>query len=153
MNDGAGFERDLFQGDEPTDVVFDSLWVTYSQFWLVPVAGPYPEVTTAIPVGDAIAANGEVVGLPTKNSAGDVRVALSVWSATPPDGHGTLLGSASIVVEGRELRLINVEGREPGPVLVLDDDGTYEVRVWRSEPAEVTPEFFDIRVWQNPNAR
>ncbi|MGW3521383.1 hypothetical protein [Streptomyces hydrogenans] len=152
MDDGAGFERDLFQGNEPTDVVFDSLWVTYSEFWLAPAAGPYADVTTAIPVGDAIAANGEVVGIPTKNSAGDVTVALSVWPATPPDGRGTLLGSASIEVEGRELHLINIEGREPGPVLVLEDDGTYEVRVWKSEPAEVTPEFFDIRVWQNPDS-
>ncbi|MDX2290926.1 MULTISPECIES: hypothetical protein [Streptomyces] len=153
MDNGAEFERNVFQGGEPTDVVVDTLWVTHSQFWLAPAAGTYPDVTTAIPVGDSIAENAEVVGIPTKSSAGDMRVALSLWPTTPPDGRGTLLGSASIVVEGRELHLINVEGREPGPVLVLEDDGTYKVRVWRTEPAETTAaEYFDIRVWQGPTS-
>ncbi|GGR51696.1 hypothetical protein [Streptomyces roseolus] len=152
MDDEAEFENNLFLGGEPTDVVFDALWVTYSQFWLtLAAADRFVDVSTAIPAADSIATNGDAVGIPTRSSAGNVKVALSAWPATPPDGQGDLLGSSSVVVEGRELHLVNVEGREPGPVLVLEDDGSYEVRVWRSEPAGTgATEYFDIRVWQDP---
>ncbi|MFI0829549.1 hypothetical protein ACH4Q7_34640 [Streptomyces roseolus] len=152
MDGEAEFESGLFLDGEPTDVVFDALWVTYSQFWLaLAAADRFVDVSTAIPAADSIATNGDAVGIPTRSSAGNVKVALSAWPATPPDGQGDLLDSSSIVVEGRELHLVNVEGREPGPVLVVEDDGPYEVRVWRSEPAGAsTTEYFDIRVCRGP---
>ncbi|MFE6222976.1 hypothetical protein [Streptomyces sp. NPDC057854] len=152
MDDEAEFESNLFLVGEPTDVVFDALSVTYSQFWLaLAAADHFVDVSTAVPAADSIVTNGDAVGIPTKISAGHVKVALSAWPATPPDGQGVLLGSSSIEVEGRELHLVNVEGREPGPALVLEDDGPYEVRVWRSEPAGTsTTEYFDIRVCRDP---
>ncbi|MFF9340515.1 hypothetical protein ACF1CG_12315 [Streptomyces sp. NPDC014773] len=151
MDDEAEFERNSFRDGEPWDVVFDTLWIICSQFWLVLAAADRSvDVSTVIPAGDSIASNGDAVGIPTRISAGHVKVALSAWPATPPDGQGVPLGSSSIVVEGRELRLVNVEGREPGPVLVLEEDGPYEVRVWRSEVQGA--EYFDIRVWQGPHS-
>ncbi|MFE9045306.1 hypothetical protein ACFY9F_32320 [Streptomyces sp. NPDC012421] len=155
MDNDDELERNIFQECEPTDVVYDTLGVTHSEFWLVlAAAGHFVDVSTAIPSDDSIAGNGDAVGIPTRESVGDVGISLSVWPTTPPDGTGAPLGSTSIRVEGRELRLVNVEGREPGPVLLLEEDGPYLVRVWRSEPgSEGQKEFYDIRVWKDPTAR
>ncbi|MFF2776058.1 hypothetical protein ACFVU3_14225 [Streptomyces sp. NPDC058052] len=139
MDDAAAFESALFRDGEPYDVAFDSLWVTYGEFWLVSTAGCSVDVSTAIPTADSIVTNGGAVGIPAKSSAGHMAMALSLWSATPPDGRGIPLGSSSITVEGRELSLVNVEGREPAPALVVEEDGTYQVRVWRSELGRGTP--------------
>ncbi|MEU2656047.1 hypothetical protein ABZ615_12050 [Streptomyces sp. NPDC007325] len=155
MNSGDELAHNLFQEREPTDVVFDTLWVTHSEFWLVlAAAGHFVDVSTAIPSEDSIVGNGDAVGIPTRESVVDVRISLSVWPTTPPDGRGAPLGSTSIEVEGRELRLVNVEGREPGPVLLLEEDGPHLVRVWRSEPGpEGQKEFYDIRVWRDATSR
>ncbi|GGT26998.1 hypothetical protein GCM10010222_81000 [Streptomyces tanashiensis] len=141
----------LFPQAQPWDVVFDALWVSYSEFWLVAGAGPGADIESAIPEGDAVKGNGEAIGIPTQISAGHIAVALSVWGAPAPDGQGLLLGTARITAPDREVTLVNVEGREPGPVLVLPDEGEHEVKVWRLEPRKPgDPERYDVRVWLCP---
>lgn len=76
------FGEDLFPTDQPWDVVFDSLWVSHSEFWLV--AGPGADIVSTIPEGDSVRGNGEAVGVPTFSSATDVGVALSVWEGPAP---------------------------------------------------------------------
>ncbi|MFE1549878.1 hypothetical protein [Streptomyces sp. NPDC058718] len=141
-------DEDLFPHSKPWDVVYDVLWVTHSEFWLVAGDGPGADLVGAIPEGDSLKGNAEAIGIPTLASAGHVAVALSVWEEPAPDGHGELLGTSRIVAPGRELALVNVEGREPGPVLVLPDEGEHQVRVWRrSATGAGGSECYDIRVW------
>ncbi|MEU6622631.1 hypothetical protein ABZ926_17945 [Streptomyces litmocidini] len=141
----------LFPEAQPWEVVFDALWVSHSEFWLVAGDGPGADIVGAVPEGDAVKGNGEAIGIPAQGSAGRVAVVLSVWEAPAPDGRGVLLGTSRIAAPGRELALVNVEGREPGPVLVLPDEGEYEVKVWRlaSKSAD-DPERYDVRVWRCP---
>ncbi|MEU6882913.1 hypothetical protein [Streptomyces sp. NPDC046712] len=141
------FGKDLFPADQPWDVVFDALWVSHSEFWLVAGSGAGADVVSAIPEGDSVRGIGEAVGVPTLSSATDVGVALSVWEGPAPDGAGTLLGTSRIEAPDREVSLVNVEGREPGPVLVLPEGGEHEVRVWRCAEG---PERYDIRMWPCP---
>ncbi|MFE5594239.1 hypothetical protein [Streptomyces sp. NPDC056549] len=75
----------LFPQVQPWDVVFDNLWVSYSEFWLVAGAGPGADLESAIPEGDAVKGNGEAIGIPTQIPAGCIAVALSVWEAPAPD--------------------------------------------------------------------
>ncbi|KQX14914.1 hypothetical protein ASC82_06545 [Streptomyces sp. Root431] len=140
--------EDLFPHAQPWDVVFDVLRVSHGEFWLVAGDGPGAGIVSAIPEGDSLTGNGEAIGIPTLASAGHVAVALSVWEGPAPDGPGKLLGTSRIVAPDRELALVNVEGREPGPVLVLPDEGEHQVRVWRRPARGVGgPECYDIRVW------
>ncbi|MGA5198305.1 hypothetical protein [Streptomyces exfoliatus] len=150
MENSARFGDNLFEGANPIDVAFDTLWVTHREFWLVAGDGPGADVSTAIPVGDSLAHNGEAVGIPTL-AEGFVNVALSAWASRPPHAQGFLLGSCSINANEREVSLINVEGREPGPVLVLEEAGEHQVSVWRSIPQNDDDfEMFDIRIWLGP---
>ncbi|MFG3350154.1 hypothetical protein ACGF1Z_34465 [Streptomyces sp. NPDC048018] len=144
----------VFPGKQPWDVVFDALWVTHGEFWLVAGSGPGADITSAVPEGDGVQGNGEAVGIPA-SASGRVGVALSVWAGPAPDGQGVTLGASLISVPDRELALVNVEGREPGPVLVLPDDGDYEVRAWRCPPTEeqTLVERYDIRAWLCPTQR
>lgn len=145
------FDKGLFPADlQPWDAVFDYLWVTHSEFWLV--AGPDADIVSAIPDRNSVAGNGGAVGVPAPSSETHVGVALSIWEGPAPDGAGALLGTTKIEVPDREVTLANVEGREPGPVLVLPEADGYQVAVWRL-PAEVegeVPERFDIRMWPLP---
>ncbi|WP_329428025.1 hypothetical protein [Streptomyces sp. NBC_01268] len=143
--------EELFAHARPWDVVYDALWVSHSEFWLVAGNGPGADVVTAIPEGDSVKGNGEAIGIATLGSAGRIAVALSVWEASAPDGQGTLLGTSRIMVPDRELAVVNVEGREPGPVLVVLDEGEHEVKVWRLAPGSADdPERYDVRVWLCP---
>ncbi|MER5708588.1 hypothetical protein [Streptomyces sp. NPDC002122] len=141
-------DEDFFPHAQPWDVVYDVFRVTHSEFWLVVGDGPGADIVSAIPEGDSLKGNGEAIGIPTLASAGHVAVAPSVWEEPAPDGHGKLLGTSRIVAPGRELALVNVEGREPGPVLVLPDEGEHQVWVWR-RPARGGggTECYDVRVW------
>ncbi|MDX2565254.1 hypothetical protein PV371_37255 [Streptomyces sp. TX20-6-3] len=152
MDPGNAFTgEELFPGVQPWDVVYDALWVSHSEFWLAAGDGLGADVVTAIPEGDSVKGNGVAVGSPTLGSAGRVTAVLSVWESPAPDGQGTLLGTSRITSPTRELALINVEGREPGPVLVLQDEGEHEVKVWRRATTSTDdPEHFDIRVWPCP---
>ncbi|MFJ6581280.1 hypothetical protein ACIQMY_35555 [Streptomyces sp. NPDC091368] len=152
MNPEAAFaDAALFPDAQPSDVVLDTLGVSYGEFWLVAGAGPGTDIETAIPEGDAVAGNGAAVGVPTVEPTGRIAVVLSVWEAPAPDGLGVPLGTSRITAPGRELALINVEGREPGPLLVLPDGGEHEVAVWRlARPGAGGPERYDIRVWPCP---
>ncbi|MFI6416946.1 hypothetical protein ACIBG6_05910 [Streptomyces sp. NPDC050842] len=141
----------LFLHAQPWDVVFDALWVSHSEFWLVAGDGPGADIVSAIPEGDSVKGNGEAVGIPAQGSASRIAVVLSVWEDPAPDGRGTLLGTSRITASTRELSLVNVEGKEPGPVLVLPDEGEHEVRVWRCPAGQASdPERYDIRVWPCP---
>ncbi|MFE5614199.1 hypothetical protein [Streptomyces sp. NPDC056524] len=148
MDPETMFGEDLFPSDQPWDVVFDSLWVSYSEFWLTASSDPN-DITSVIPDGDSVAGNGKAVGIPTLISAGDIAVALSVWRRPAPDGVGNLLGGSRINAADREVSLVNVEGREPGPILVLPEADEYQVKVWRlpSAGGPEEPERYDIRVW------
>ncbi|MEE1820242.1 hypothetical protein PUR59_35175 [Streptomyces sp. SP18ES09] len=152
MNPETAFaDEALFPDAQPWDVVLDTLWGSYGEFWLVAGAGPGADVETAIPEREAVAGNGEAVGIPTVESAGRIAVVLSVWEAPAPDGLGVPLGSSRITGAGRELVLTNVEGREPSPVLVLPDEGEHEVAVWRlAPPGAGGPERYAVRVWPCP---
>ncbi|MFI0990509.1 hypothetical protein [Streptomyces exfoliatus] len=152
MDNDASFGAGLFQGKVPWDVIYDTLWVSHKEFWLVAGTGPGPDIVTAIPEGDTIACNGEAVGIPTLTE-GLVNVALSVWGGPPPDGQGPLLGTGRINAVDRELALVNVEGREPGAVLILEEAGEHQVRVWRAAPrADDQAELFDVRIWPCPTS-
>ncbi|MFF7780295.1 hypothetical protein ACFZCG_38475 [Streptomyces tanashiensis] len=141
----------LFPDVQPWDAVYDALLGAHSEFWLAAGDGPGADIVTAIPEGDSVRGNGEAVGIPTLGSTGRIAAVLSVWEAPAPDGQGTLLGTSRITSLTRELALVNVEGREPGPVLVLPDEGEHEVRVWRRAAGSVDdPECYDIRVWLCP---
>ncbi|MCT4357816.1 hypothetical protein M5362_32435 [Streptomyces sp. Je 1-79] len=142
------FGKSMFPADQPWDVVFDALWVSYSEFWLVAGSGPGADFTPVIPDGDSVQGNGGAVGVPTSRSTTRIEVALSVWDRPAPDGTGTPLGTARIEVPDREVALVNVEGREPGPVLVLPEADEYQVKVWRCPVAPGSaPERYDIRLW------
>ncbi|MER7666373.1 hypothetical protein [Streptomyces sp. NPDC096193] len=148
MESPSTFGEDLFPDRQPWDVAFDELTVSYSQFWVLGEGGDRGDVESAIPQGDAVSGHGTAAGVPTRASRALIGAALSVWDETPPDGVGTYLGTCRIEVPERELTLVNVEGREPGPVLVLPDGGAYAVKVWRRSGDE--PEQYDIRVWPSP---
>ncbi|MFG3345772.1 hypothetical protein ACGF1Z_12010 [Streptomyces sp. NPDC048018] len=136
----------LFPDEQPWDVVFDAFHVTHGQFWLV--AGDGAEIVSAVPEGDSLKGNGAAIGIPASRSATRVSVALSFWEEPAHDGCGALVGRCRIAVPDRELALVNVEGREPGPVLLLPDGGEYEVTVRRLEAEDaVAPERYEIRVW------
>jgi len=143
--------EELFPGAQPWDSVYDTLWVTHSVFWLVAGTGPGADIVSAVPEGDSVKGSGEAVGIPTPTSAARVTAVLSVWDSPAPDGRGTSLGAARITVPARELVLVNVEGREPGPVLVLPEEGEHEVRVWwlATSGAEELDRY-DIRLWRRP---
>ncbi|WP_225805583.1 hypothetical protein [Streptomyces sp. NK15101] len=142
--------EDLFPGAQPWDRVYAAMWVSHSEFWLVAGDGPCADPVTAIPEGDCVKGNGEAIGIPTLGSATRIQAVLSVWESPSPDGQGTLLGTSRITSPTRELTLINVEGREPGPVLVLPNEGEHEVRVWRcAARSAADPERYDIRVWHS----
>ncbi|MFC9337391.1 hypothetical protein ACFT0G_02975 [Streptomyces sp. NPDC057020] len=152
MDNNADFGAHLFPGESPWDAIYDTLWVSHREFWLVAGTGPGPNIMTAIPEGDTIACNGEAVGIPTL-SEGRVSVALSVWEGPAPDGQGSFLGTGQINVSDRELSLLNVEGREPGPVLTLEEEGQHEVRVWRAAARSSDgAELFDVRIWPCPTS-
>ncbi|WP_369147859.1 hypothetical protein [Streptomyces sp. R44] len=141
-------DEELFPRDQPWDAVFDALSVSHSEFWLVADDMLGADLVSAVPEGDTLKGNGAAVGIPTQLSARRIAVVLSVWEEPAPDGRGVLLGTSRITAPGRELSLVNVEGREPGPVLVLPDEGEHEVKVWRLAPAEAGgPERYDVRVW------
>ncbi|GGU12802.1 hypothetical protein GCM10010272_67510 [Streptomyces lateritius] len=153
MDPESMINSDLYPDRQPWDVVFDELWVSHSEFWLVAGSGPGADIVSAIPEGDAVTGNGEAIGIPTSGSAGDVSIALSVWEAPVPEGRGTWLGTCRIWAPGRELSFVNVEGREPGPVLVLPEGAEYQVSVWRCAKADAAgSERYDIRVWQCPTS-
>ncbi|MFD4322241.1 hypothetical protein [Streptomyces sp. NPDC058548] len=142
---------DLFPHAQPWDVTYDALWVSHSAFWLVAGSGPGADIVTAIPERDSVKGNGEAIGIPTTGSATRIAAALSIWEGPAPDGQGLLLGGCPISVPDRELALVNVEGREPGPVLVLAEEGGHQVSVWRREATSLEePERYDIRVWPCP---
>ncbi|GGY26152.1 hypothetical protein [Streptomyces tanashiensis] len=141
----------LYPQAQPWEVVFDALWVSHSEFWLVAGDGFGADIVTAIPEGDSVRGNGEAIGIPTQGSAGRIAVVLSAWEEPAPDGRGVLLGMSRITAPDRELALVNVEGREPGPVLVLRDEGDHEVKVWRLAPgSDGAVERYDVRVWPCP---
>ncbi|MER5966671.1 hypothetical protein [Streptomyces sp. NPDC002057] len=146
-------DHDLtFDGDAqtPEDVVYDSFFVSYREFWLVAAGGPDPDLTEAIPEENSIAGGGESVGIPTLRD-GVVRVTLSSWENPAPDARGTFLGQSLITAPEREITLRNVEGKEPGSVLVLESEGDYHVKVWRSGDGSGDDlEEYDIRVWPYP---
>ncbi|MFJ4868575.1 hypothetical protein [Streptomyces sp. NPDC088757] len=143
--------EELFPEAQPWDTVYDAMWVSYSEFWLTAGGGPAADIATAIPEGDAVKGNGEAIGIPTLGSNTRIAAVLSVWESPAPDGQGTPLGTARITSLTRELALVNVEGREPGPALVLPDEGEHEVRVWRRTARSADdPECYDIRVWLCP---
>ncbi|MFB7368913.1 hypothetical protein ACFC0D_03590 [Streptomyces sp. NPDC056222] len=144
MDSAMMFGEDLFPTDQPWDVVFDSLWVSHSEFWLVAAGGHGADIVSAVPDGDSVRGSEDAVGVPTLTSAAHIGVVLSVWEGPAPDGAGALLGTSRIEAPDREVTLVNVEGREPGPVLVLSDGGEHEVRVWRRSEG---PERYDIRIW------
>ncbi|MET7622808.1 hypothetical protein [Streptomyces sp. NPDC005408] len=148
MEPATVFGEDVFPDRQPWDVVFDALTVSYGEFWVLAEGGDRDDVESAIPDGDAVSGHGTAVGVPTRESRTSIEVALSVWDDTPPDGDGAYLNACRINVPERELRVVNVEGREPGPALVLPDSGAYEVKVWRRVCDG--PEQYDIRVWPSP---
>ncbi|MFF8836057.1 hypothetical protein [Streptomyces sp. NPDC015130] len=152
MDPENAFNSDtLFPDVQPWDAVYDSMWVSHGEFWLVAGDGPGVDTTTAIPRGDTVQGNGDAVGVPTTGSTDRIAAVLSVWDSPAPDRLGTLLGTSRISSPTRELALINVEGREPGPVLVLPDEGEYEVKVWRCAVQTADDlEGYDIRVWLCP---
>ncbi|MFG3041890.1 hypothetical protein ACGFYZ_33830 [Streptomyces sp. NPDC048330] len=155
MEPVANFENDkLFPDRQPWDVVYDALWVTHGEFWLVAGSGPGGDIDSAIPEDGSIKGNGEAVGIPAASANGRVGAALSVWEEPAPDSQGTPLGTCRIGAPDRELALVNVEGRESGPVLVLPDAGEYQVSVWRCAAAgDGGSERYDIRVWPCPTPR
>ncbi|GGT54653.1 hypothetical protein GCM10010271_68150 [Streptomyces kurssanovii] len=148
MESPSRFSEDLFPDRQPWDVAFDELTVSYSQFWVLAEGGDRSDAESAVPQDDAVSGHGTAAGVPTQASRVHIGAALSVWDETPPDGAGVYLGSCRIDVPERELTLVNVEGREPGPSLVLPDSGIYAVKVWRRSADET--EQYDIRVWPSP---
>lgn len=139
------FEGTLFSGDNPWDVVFDILRTPYREFWLI--GDSRADIESAIPGSDSIAGNSEAVGIPCLRE-GRVLVSISVWEGPAPDGQGDYLGASQISAPEREVTLINVEGRDPGPVLVLQDEGDHHVKVWRSIARNSNGfEQYDIRLW------
>ncbi|MFJ8659723.1 hypothetical protein [Streptomyces sp. NPDC093795] len=145
------FSAGMFPGRSPWHVVFDVLSVSHSQFWLVSGSMPGSPIVCPVPEGDSMKGNGEAVGVPTLASATRVDVVLSAWEREAPEGHGTPLGTCRIWVPGRELVLVNVEGREPGPVLVLPDAEEFQVRGWRCPASDGHgPERYDLRVGPVP---
>ncbi|WP_030557039.1 hypothetical protein [Streptomyces exfoliatus] len=143
--------EELFPDAQPWDTVYDAMWVSHGEFWLSAGDGPGTDIVTAIPEGDSVKGNGEAIGIPTLGSSTGIAAVLSVWESPAPDAQGTLLGMSRITSPTRELSLVNVEGREPGPVLVLPDEGEHEVRVWRcAAKGADDPERYDIRVWLYP---
>jgi hypothetical protein len=143
--------EDLFPETQPWDMVYDAMWVSHGEFWLTAGEGPGADIVSALPEGDSVKGNGEAIGIPTAASHVRIVAALSVWETPAPDRQGTLLGTSRITSPTRELGLVNVEGREPGPVLVLPDEGEHEVKVWRLAPENAGDrERYDIRVWLRP---
>ncbi|WNO76777.1 MULTISPECIES: hypothetical protein [unclassified Streptomyces] len=145
MESPCTFGEDLLPDRQPWDVTFDELTVSYSQFWVLAEGGARCDVESATPRGDSVYGHGAAVGVPTLASRANISAVLSVWDDAPPDGIGVYLGRCRIEVAERELTLVNVEGREPGPALVLPDSGSHEVKVWRRSADG--PEQYDIRVW------
>ncbi|WP_328946755.1 hypothetical protein OG259_40080 [Streptomyces sp. NBC_00250] len=142
-------EDELFPSAQPWDVVDDSLWVSHSEFWLVAGSGPGIDIVSAVPEGDSIKGNGGAVGIPTRASETRIAAVVSVWEGAAPHGDGAFLGTCRITVPDRELALVNVEGREPGPVLVLPEEGEHTVSVWRRDVSgSDAAEQYDIRVWR-----
>ncbi|RVU20961.1 hypothetical protein EOT10_26935 [Streptomyces antnestii] len=146
MEPETNSQSSLFGNTGPWDVVYDDFVISYSQFWVAARDGA--DFTTAIPAGEEVKGNGQAVGIPAASQETRVEVALSYWQSTPPDGVGKYLGSAVLDVPNRELRCLNVEGREEPAVLVLPDDGSHEVKVWRRNDL---PEQYDIRVSECPD--
>ncbi|MFI1016845.1 hypothetical protein [Streptomyces sp. NPDC020965] len=143
------FGENLFPDRQPWDVVFDTLKVSHSEFWVLAEGGDHGDLESAIPQEGVVSAHGTAVGVPTRASRTRIGIALSVWGETPPDGRGVYLGTCRVDAPARELTCVNVEGREPGPALVLPDAGEYGVKAWRCASEE--PERYDIRVWPCPD--